>query len=240
LPEILRPNTKVLPQTCSSVSEVEALLGERGSIVLKAPFSSSGRGIQMLRKKHLNSSLKAWIGSILEKQSFLMAEHLHEKLCDFSFHFKVLSGKTPEFLGTVFFNTNSNGQFNGCYIWQHPNTEYNEIVDHAITLGLIENLKQALIAEYAGYSGFIGVDAMLIKQDLGIRIHPCVEINPRHTMGLLTLKLRESISNSEAYWEMVFSKKGNIGSLLLKDAIALTPLSESTRFCAILHPNGKI
>ncbi len=43
-----------LPQICKSELEVSELLDKWGEIVLKSPFSSSGRGVQMVRNQSLS------------------------------------------------------------------------------------------------------------------------------------------------------------------------------------------
>lgn len=238
LPEKYKPDTSVFPEIATSALQIQEQLRQRGSIVLKTPFSSSGRGLQMLRKNVLNASNVAWIESALEKQKRIMVEYMHHKIADFSIHFYLEPNKRPSYLGLVYFKTNSNGQFSGCYINQHPETEIQSHINKGVNQELLDAISKELELKYNGFSGYLGIDAMLISQNGSHKIHPCVEINPRFTMGLLTLELRKLISNPRAFWEVIFSKKGNIKAQINDESVALTPVTESTRFAAILHPKG--
>lgn len=70
IPAIFQPDETIIPEVCMSIEEIDAKLKAYGSIVLKTPFSSSGRGLQMLRKNQLNASNIAWIESALESNRF--------------------------------------------------------------------------------------------------------------------------------------------------------------------------
>jgi hypothetical protein len=41
------------------------------------------------------------------------------------------------------------------------------------------------------YNGPLGVDLMIIKKEEALRLHPCVEINLRNTMGHIALLINE-------------------------------------------------
>ena len=164
-----------------------------------------------------------------------MMEHMHQKVSDFSLHFHLEPNKKPHYLGLVHFKTNSNGQFSGCYINEHPNPEVNAVISEAVNAELLDALTLQLEKSYNSFSGYLGVDAMLITQNGNHKIHPCVEINPRFTMGLLTLELRKLIPNTNAYWEIIFSKKGCLYIEESPDIVALTPIDKDSRFAAILH-----
>jgi len=224
----------VKPHQCFNADEVQELLNQKGSLVIKAPFSSSGRGLQMLRRHNLNNSNVAWINSILEKQEYVMTEKLHNKVADLSFHFRFEPNSEPEFLGIVYFDTNSNGQFKGCHLQNHPKPEINKLADLFIANNGIEILKSTLKKYFNNYEGFMGIDAMIIEESGKYVLHPCVEINPRFTMGLLTLYLRKTIKEN-GYWQMLFNKSGNRDKNFREGTVWLTPVGPTTKFAAVLH-----
>ena len=232
LPE-LADFSSLKPQQCFNTGEVQKLLYEKGRLVLKAPFSSSGRGLQMVRRNTLNNSNIAWINSILEKQKFVMAETLHDKVADLSFHFRLKSNSEPEFLGTVYFETNGNGQFKGCHLQNNPNLEICKLTDLFIAGNGVKVIQHVLKKYYLNYDGFLGIDAMIINESGQFKIHPCVEINPRFTMGLLTLQLRKYVRD-DAYWQMLFDNSGNLSKYIHPGIVPLTPVNTSTKFAAIL------
>ncbi|MFB6319692.1 hypothetical protein [Saccharicrinis sp. FJH54] len=236
--DILADYNRIRPEPCYNASQVQDLLSQNGSIVVKAPFSSSGRGLQMLRRKELNKSNTEWINSILNKQHFVMAEKLHHKIADFSLHFKLTPTEFPEYLGIVCFETNSNGQFKGCYLQKHPNPQIQHLIDTFLSGARISAYCGALKQWYPNYTGFLGIDAMVIKENEQLSVHPLVEINPRFTMGLLTIRLRNYV-NYDGSWSMLFDKKANLQDKLHHDMIALTPLFADTKFAAILSPHDQ-
>jgi hypothetical protein len=69
-------------------------------------------------------------------------------------------------------------------------------------------LRIALQQRLAGhYVGPLGVDMMLVRQTDGtLCLHPCVEVNLRHTMGHVALHLSRRLpENAEARFRIVFS-----------------------------------
>ena len=103
-----------------SETEIETLLKSTFPLVLKAPLSSSGRGLSVLRHNELNDANRQWIGGILEQQGYLIAERWLNKQLDFSLQFKIEETGEVKCLGPSFFQTNSNGQYSG-----HRITSYN-------------------------------------------------------------------------------------------------------------------
>lgn len=233
----LPEKTILEPLICKNCDIANELLKQKRQIVFKAPLSSSGRGIQMLRKESLNSSNIAWLKSIINKQGFVMAETLHNKVADVSLHFFKQSGKTTKFIDKVFFKTNSKGQFLGCYTGNHPDPAVNSLINKHIKKGITTILEQAFNKQFENYEGYLGLDMMVIEINGQEQLHPCVEVNPRFTMGLLTLQIKKLIHKKEAFWEMVYTKNGNILKHLKDGSIPLTPITPHTNFGAILHFN---
>lgn len=181
-----------------SCDEIDTMLSKHSSVVLKAPLSSSGRGIQIIRKSKLNASNKQWISGILKHQNYLIAEPYLEKLIDLSFQFQVKDHSKVDYLGYSIFDTSSNGQYKGTFI--HPDlrvllpdenfTQLREMID--ATAGI---LKEALLkSEYAKYySGYLGVDALIFRNQNRLMMQPCIEVNCRMNMGVLCLQLENKI-----------------------------------------------
>ncbi len=178
--------------------EIETLLEKYCPLVLKSPVSSSGRGIQIIRKKKLNTSNRQWISGVFNQQKYLVAEPFLEKLADLSFQFQVISHSEIEYLGYSVFETNSNGQYQGTLI--HPewtdilpeeNKERLEEMIYRTATEIRKGLKSSFYAGY--YQGFLGVDAMLFRQHGTLKMQPCIEVNCRMNMGILTMKLEQNI-----------------------------------------------
>lgn len=205
----------------SSSDEIEQLLAKHGSLVLKAPLSSSGRGIQMIRKSSLNTANKQWISGVLKQQNYLIAEPFLEKIIDLSFQFQIKSESEIEYLGHSVFDTNTNGQYQGTFIRPDlqkmlPEADPNlsEMI-FTTTEILGETLKKSIFSQ--SYQGFLGIDAMIFRQDSKLKIQPCVEINCRMNMGILTLFI-EKIIHPEARgkFALFYGKQGEFKSFVEK------------------------
>lgn len=170
-------------------------------VILKLPFSSSGRGLLVLKRNDITPSVKSWVESAINQQGSVLVEPLFEKVFDFSLLFKKYNNEV-EFLGGSSFLTGMTGQYYGASL----NSFQNEFsVKEWDTLQkVIELIKTKLKTENT-LSGYFGIDAMMIQGSNGERIiHPCVEINPRYTMGHITLNIEKAVlENRKAEWRIV-------------------------------------
>lgn len=201
----------------TGLGEIDLLLEQNQAVVLKAPISSSGRGIQIIRRKNLNNSNKQWISGILKQQKYLIAEPFLEKLCDLSFQFQVEGPSDIRYLGYSLFETNANGQYRGTLI--HPDlnripmirseTDPEEMIQTAA-----EAIGKALLNTVysSSHRGFLGVDALLFSQQGKLMIQPCIEINCRMNMGILTLLLESKIHpHAVGKFELYYGSTGEYG-----------------------------
>jgi hypothetical protein len=189
---------EMIGKKVTNCKEIDLLLEKHPRLVLKAPMSSSGRGIQIIRNAKLNTSNKQWISGVLKQQSYLVAEPYLEKLIDLSFQFRVLSDSKIEYLGFSVFETNSNGQYRGTLI--HPDlkkivpdenaSEWMKMI--SVAAEIIRNALEPSIYAHC-HRGFLGVDAMIFKHQKCLLMQPCIEINSRMNMGILTMFLGKKI-----------------------------------------------
>lgn len=197
----------------SDTKEIESLLLKNRALVLKAPLSSSGRGIQIIRKEVLNNSNKQWISGVLKQQNYLIAEPFLDKLIDFSFQFNF--GKSGiDYLGTSFFETNTNGQYQATLI--RPNLK--QMLDgielqkletriNSIGTSILEALRNSSYAKL--HRGYLGIDAMIFNHQNQIRIQPCIEINCRTNMGILSMVAATNIHvGSTGYFRLFYGQQG--------------------------------
>ncbi len=189
------PQQKLLPHEyhpviAKSTQEVEQQFKKWPQLVLKAPWSASGRGIQILRYGYLNKSNCQWINSVLEQQGYIMAEPLLDKLMDFSLHFYVRR-EGIDYVGYGQFTTNANGQYEQNIIKPDFAQAQNRVTIDMLAQWIKNAMIQNNINNY--YSGFAGVDLMHIKINGDTFIHPVVEVNWRYNMGLVALQLERFI-----------------------------------------------
>ncbi len=195
-----------LPVIVYSEEEIEELLNRWEKIVLKAPLSSSGRGLQIIRNKPLNNSKRQWIKTILKQQEYIVCEPLLDKQADLSFQFQVDSDKKINYLGISYFKTNKNGQYQGHYLNKVPETiaefekEFSKDTLNEIVQYLMKYLEQK---KYLNYESYIGIDALVFKENNQLKLQHCIEINPRFNMGILSMKIQENIHpEAKGYFEI--------------------------------------
>lgn len=214
LDQLIQSNPKytnnLLPKVYTNVLMVDEFLSDWGALVMKAPLSSSGRGVQFLRKQPLNASNKQWIQGVVDQQGNVMVERMWDKVFDFSFHFYKNTDGEISFVGETAFICNTNGKYKGSYIgdvYSAPNfpPEMNVAELESAKKDLMHVLK--IHENYHNYSGFLGVDMMIYREEGMLKLHPCVEINARQSMGLVAIHLKKWIKTGVKAMFLVELKK---------------------------------
>jgi hypothetical protein len=203
---------ELTPKICITQTDFENAIRQWGKIMVKAPWSSSGRGLQPVTKTPVHPKVWEKIMGIVKEQGFAISEPYLNKVLDLAFLFELKKGKV-EFLGISNFCTNKKGQYEGNYINGLPvNTEkeiveFTNIVEHEIREPLIKAIETSKMAVF--YEGVFGVDTLIYADETGkLRINPCLEINVRHTMGLLSLQLEKLIQLSKKGMFRIFYQPG--------------------------------
>lgn len=219
-----------LPEETSDPDRVVSLEAVRPGRYVKSPWSCSGRGVfHALGMPH--DVLREKASGIIHRQGSVMVETGFDRVMDFAALFNSCGGHV-EFVGWSVFLTESRGVYSGNVVapqWQLVEmlTRY---VTHGELVRTLDALTQALSAMIPGvYNGPFGVDMMIFRSDEGMRIHPCVELNLRMTMGFAAMAVNSRLSLSSPYvmgwrWGDVSSS----GILLLPPAegfrLVLSPL----------------
>lgn len=191
------------PCLCDTLEGVERLLGRWQQAVLKAPWSSSGRGIRFVSET-LDSYQRGWLQNILERQGSIVVEPYYNKVKDFAMEFHSDGQGCVSYRGLSLFHT-SNGAYTGNIL--APEDTKRELISRYVNLDLLDavnaDICRLLGAEFAGkYQGPFGIDMMIVtgrnkdgsQDQRGFLLHPCVEINLRRTMGHVALSiLREGV-----------------------------------------------
>jgi hypothetical protein len=203
---------ELTPKICITQTDFENAIRQWGKIMVKAPWSSSGRGLQPVTKTPVHPKVWEKIMGIVKEQGFAISEPYLNKVLDLAFLFELKKGKV-EFLGISNFCTNKKGQYEGNYINGLPvNTEkeiveFTNIVEHEIREPLIKAIETSKMTVF--YEGVFGVDTLIYSDEKAkLRINPCLEINVRHTMGLLSLQLEKLIQPSKKGMFRIFYQPG--------------------------------
>ena len=181
---------------------------------LKMPWSGSGKGIYRVIDSQGDRHVPRWIDGALRRQGSLLCEVGLNRIQDFAIECECSCGKT-RLTGYSVFDSDFHSQFGTGRV-----APMNEL--HQFLLGqyphldeVVENVLSALDNIVAAhYDGPVGIDMMLYKQENGVvALNPCVEINLRMTMGMVTaamgavhgLRGRFAIVNNESGYSLSLS-----------------------------------
>ncbi len=250
------PSKDDLPVICRTEDEIRALQQRWERVVVKAPWSSSGRGLQVLKVRQYNQTNHQFISGVIQQQGFVTAGPWHEKIIDLSFQFFSFGNGQIVDQGLTCFMTDGMGRYTGNYI-----EEISDHLDQKVACFIREKKEQVKSylmkalseSRYATeYNGWFGVDALVFRDTGGeLFFHPCVEINCRFTMGAIALSLRDHISpESSGMFKIYRGESGALNSYyeemktrhplqitdkrIDKGFLALTPPTEQAQFGAYL------
>jgi len=216
------------PKICFSKPDVERAIGTWKEIMLKAPWSSSGRGLQPITKLPVHEKVWEKINAIINDQGFVMAEPLFKKVHDMAFLFELKKGKCL-LIGRSHFFTNSKGQYEGNWLNGLPENFNKTVSDFisGVSLPITEAIQNCIekssMAE--NYEGVFGVDTLIYTDDDGtLKINPCLEINTRHTMGMLAIQLEKLIAPGANGIFKTFYQPGRLFAAYKKDMEQKHPL----------------
>lgn len=186
-----------LPKVCRSQAEIETCLQNWGNIMVKAPWSSSGRGLQPITKTPVHPKVWEKLLSVVREQGSVLVEPLLNKKMDIAIEFEMKKGNVG-FVGFSYFVTDKKGQYQGNYLGGMPNSTPSEIakfINSEINMILQTLLGVVGKSGLSGlYEGFFGIDLLVYHdENKQLKINPCLEINLRYNMGLLALELEKMV-----------------------------------------------
>lgn len=184
-------NIPPLPIETSSVQDIDAARQRFGRFIIKAPWSSSGRGI-VDSATLADHELKRQAAGIIRHQGGIIIEKHLEKFLDFAMLFTIRDGIVSYKGLSVFFNHRESSYSGNLLAPQdYLLSELTKYVD-AGHLNEIQAALTGILQEIIGmdYNGWFGIDMMVYKtNDRDAMIAPCIELNLRMTMGVIALSL---------------------------------------------------
>ena len=176
---------------------VRALVREWHGAVIKAPWSSSGRGVRFVGET-LSENEEGFIRRVLEQQRSVIMEPHYECVLNFALEFSVRERRTVPLEGISIFS-NAGAAYTGNLLASEKEKRaiLEKHVDALTMLDISYRIHRWLdnmacdgtstSPFHRVFRGPVGVDMMLVRTADGIRIHPCVEVNFRCTMGYIAL-----------------------------------------------------
>ena len=208
---------------CTTVEQVEELYQRYGRLVLKAPWSSSGRGVRFFTMDNGQLTIdngqlpmSNWIANVLKTQGSIMAEPYYNKVKDFGMEFEADAEGRIRYLGLSLFHT-VNGAYQGNIL--ATETVKREMISRYVSVELLDRIKQNIIGclRLPGYVGPFGIDMMIVKSigngnhnsqlsivNCQLGLHPCVEINIRRTMGHVALSISPTDDDIRAVMRVIY------------------------------------
>ena len=214
LPQLLELDEQLVGETiwfAGTHDIVERYFGlNHGHFVVKAPWSSSGRGVRYIRET-LDPSNKGWIKNVLEQQKGLIIEPFYNKILDFGMEFYINDKGKAVYKGLSIFST-ENRAYTGNLLTNEVTKR--EIVTRFVSVELLKKIQNKLVelfsnCFYRRYIGNLGVDMMIVttKNANSFALHPCVEINLRNTMGHVALAISPNLFGPKKQMKIEFTDK---------------------------------
>lgn len=172
--------------------EVQQALKYHHQIVIKAPWSSSGRGIRFINKE-VSDYQERWIRNVVARQGSVIIETYCHKVKDFGMEFESDGKGHIRYLGLSLFHTQ-----NGVYVGNIIATEEEkmEMISRYFPVNFLNSIQEKICSVLGElyrekYAGPFGVDMMVVRgeDNQHFLLNPCVEINLRRTMGHVALAL---------------------------------------------------
>ena len=149
------PHSYRQAQSISFYSDVEAFVQTHDKVLLKAPWSGSGRGVQFVEDR-MSVSLQGWVNHILKTQGYVIAEPFYNKVVDFAMEFKS-SAQGVTFAGYSWFETDARGIYKENRLASDEKIEewLSHYVDKKVLYAIRQSLEAKLLevidGEYVGY-----------------------------------------------------------------------------------------
>ena len=165
---------------CHSIEEAEDAT-KRYDTIMKSPWSSSGRGVKPLSNSPLERE-NLWVCRVLRQQGSIVVERRLHKIADFALEFWLDGKGGVEYRGLSLFYTNERGAYLGN--WVAPEGQKLQWLMQYIPLQYLQEIRrwwEVRLRDF-DYEGPVGIDMMLAEEG----ICPCIEVNWRWTMGLVS------------------------------------------------------
>ena len=178
---------EVIPETGYSIEEIEQKM-KTGKYLVKAPWSSSGKGILVLGKP-IAVKEKERLHGILKRQGYVMLEKKLNKVLDFAMEF-CAGRQGVEFIGWSVFSTGLNGEYRGNYLGAQAYIE--QLLGSKLGEEKLQSLKQELPEnESRQHTEHISVESAKKDMESVLALLPQERefITDDGLMGTLTLRL---------------------------------------------------
>ena len=255
-------DTPPLPLYCSSPDDVASFVNSRPRCVVKAPWSGSGKGIAWGIGR-VETPIEHFYKGIIKRQGGVVCEEFLNAKVEFAMEF-FTDGETVSFAGYSLFKS-FKGSYSGNVLASDSKIE--QFLSQYIAYDELHKVKDALLGILrsllcgSGYVGYLGVDMLIYESKGTLRLNPCMELNLRMNMGMVSrIFLDRFVAEGRVgeYRVSFFKKKGEALAAHLADGNAhplevvdgkiiagylnLSPVTENSRYAVsvIIYRNKDI
>lgn len=229
------------PTVIASLEQLQKFLNTHTEWVIKMPLSGSGQGVI---KGHGNTDtgLTNRILSEIKRHGHVMAEPYHNKVMDFAMEFFLQANGLCSFKGYSLFTTSDKGIYAGNLLASDAYIESKLTEEIPLTTLNAVNceLTDFFSSKFAGYTGPIGVDMIIYKEDGVSKINPFIEINLRQTMGMVARHFFDNFVDSQSQgWLKVVRLTRKLpppavsNGKLVSGRLYLTPVTDNTEIALL-------
>lgn len=185
-------------RVATTVDEVmdalEALVGTGSTTnVIKAEYGVSGRNMRRISGPTLSADDQAWLANQLHRDRRVVVEPWLDGVYDLSLRMRIVEPGRASVQGIGQFLTDARGQYKGAILG--PATANFDEAARRFASGdgrepkRLSTMLHALAGHIAAalqpwhYTGLVGVDALVFRDQSRLRLKPIVEINARPNMG---------------------------------------------------------
>ncbi|MDE6409380.1 MAG: hypothetical protein K2K81_03930, partial [Muribaculaceae bacterium] len=167
-------------------------ISSKNSVCLKAPWSSSGRGV-IFSDQNSREKILQWASGFLKTQGGVMGEFHYNKRIDFASEWLVAEDEIT-FRGLSLFQSDAKGKYLGNRLMRQADIE-RLLKAESKWKDEILICQRDFISKYISphYRGPLGFD--MLVTDKG-DVNPCVEINLRQTMGHVAIEVEKQMNDS--------------------------------------------
>ena len=213
---------------CPDYSSVKDAVFKRGgsvdtgdSTLLKAPYSSAGRGHKKVSTEEWDERIENWVKRVIREQGGVVAEPWLERVLDFSAQYEINPEGDVKLVGMTRVLNDPAGRYLGTFVhskWTSGlDVDLNEFLfRNERVMELYKTKMPAALKELLDGEGFVGnlsVDAMVHRDRNGdLQLRKVVEVNARMTMGRVALELLKKTSVGKAGLFRILRKRelGNV------------------------------
>ena len=180
-------HTPPLPLYVNNLDDAVDFVNSHSRCVVKAPWSGSGKGIMW----GIGSAEKPMVNfckGVIKRQGGVVCEHFLNAKVEFAMEFLATAEKV-EFAGYSLF-TAENGAYTGNILASNEEIEsrlsqYVPVETLAAVKAQLCTIMHSLLVN-SGYVGYLGIDMMIYDNGDGYCLNPCMEVNLRMNMGVVS------------------------------------------------------